>query len=216
MDNKIQLISEDDFNGHKGDSIRLDISLLKQEFQYIGLWFACDRNEDVFITTVFFESIGSKTSKPAEPAEEIPENSFKKTPKKTISTDYDTVWIATRREQNNFCRMKIFPCVEEKSFINFKVIKNRGAGFNVLGTGIIRGDSASFYKIGIEDGTGALDYNDTILFLVLIRSLPPVDWKFDTAAFSVQGLPMSAPPFLFSVNGKYSSWLGQNPLESFG
>jgi hypothetical protein len=213
MNENYLAITEEDFSGNKGDMLKLNVDAIKNDFAYIGLWFACDRSENVYVTTELYRTSAGNPERPQKPSEEITENSFKKSPRKEIAKDSDVLWIAVRREGARYCRMKASPWIDEKSYINYKVIKNRDTTYDTLKSGIIKGDAARFCKIGIEDGTGAVDYNDEILFLVLVRALPPADWKFDPGCFAIQKLPIASSVHFFSVKGKYSPWLGQNPME---
>jgi hypothetical protein len=213
MNENYLTIFEDEFFGQKGDVLRLDVEALKNDYAYIGLWFACDKSENIYITTELYMNSTMTGSRPEQVTEEISENSFKKSPRKEIARDSGIIWVATRREGGYYCRMKAYPWIDEKSYINYKVVKYRETGYDTLASGIIRGDAARFCKIGIEDGEGAVDYNDEILFLVLVKSLPPSDWKLDPGMFAVQKLPVAGSSHLFSVKGTYTPWLGQNPIE---
>ena len=110
--------------------------------------------------------------------------------------------------------MKAFALQNENTYINYRVIQSRGSGFDMLDKGIIKGGKAAFFKLGIEDGTGELDYDDTVLFVVMIKNLPPEDWRFNASYWGVQKLPLVVPEFLFTLGQKYSSWLGQNPIDN--
>ncbi len=213
MNETSAIVIKEDISGEKQDVLRLDITAIACEYAYIGLWFACDRSQDVYVSTELYAGTGSEPMQASTLTEEITENSFKKSPKKEICRDIRTMRVAVRREGGRYCKMKAFPWMDEKSYINYKVIRNRVTSYDTLASGIIKGDVARFMKIGIEDGTGALDYNDEILFLVLVRSLPPVDWKFDPSSFAVQKLPMIGNAHLFNVKVKYTPWLGQDPME---
>ncbi|RPJ07696.1 MAG: hypothetical protein EHM28_06275 [Spirochaetaceae bacterium] len=211
-------VAQADFGGSKGDVLIFDLAAAKNDFAYAGLWYACDKSEDTLITTSFYYGNVSPDSMPEKPALEIAENSFKRSPRQQMDRKQDRILISGRHDKGGLCRLQASPWIEEKSFINYKVIRNKGANSDTLGSGLLRGDGAKFCKIGVEDNSGALDYNDTIWFLVLIRSLPPDNWKFDPAFFGVQKLPMTVPTFIFSVTGSkttglYSPWLGQNPME---
>ncbi|MBN1524054.1 MAG: hypothetical protein JW904_06220 [Spirochaetales bacterium] len=213
MADSFMTISEQEFEGSKGDVLFLNLNALKTEYDYIGFWYACDKNEDTYISTDFYFDTKLSNERPAEKTEVIAENSYKRSPRKEFSGKYESAWVACHRDETHYCKMRAFEWLEEKSFINFKVIRNKGTTFDTLKTGILKGDTARFCKVGIEDGTGAVDYNDTIFFLVLIKSLPPGDWHFDPSLFGIQKLPMVVPTFNFSVLQKYSPWYGQNPLE---
>lgn len=199
-------------DGRSADMLYIDRAALAAHFAYVGFWYACDKSEETsIIADLYFGERGEP--RPADPGEEVLENSFKKSPRLALAAQHGSIWIAARVGADNYCRLKIGTPVAERSFINYKVIKHRGSAYDTLKTGVIRGDGAVFQKIGVEDNAGALDFNDTIFFLVCVKSLPPEDWNFDPALFGVNKLPVVVNPFLLSVKGSYSRWLGQDPLQ---
>ncbi len=205
---------EDEFTGGaKGDVLSLDLARIYREYAYAGLWYACDKNEETYIATELYYGGGQVSERPRDFSEEIAENSFKHSPRHTLRKDSGLVWIAMRTETNNYCKLKAFAVQTENTYINYKVIRNRGTSYDTLKNGVIKGTGAGFFKLGVEDRTGEIDYNDTIMFVVMIKNLPPQDWYFDPAYFGVQKLPMLVPAFLFPVRQTYSDWLGQNPMD---
>jgi hypothetical protein len=217
MDQDFFEIQEDGFaGGAGGDVLCLDLARVRREYGYAGLWYACDKNEETYIATELYYGDGRTEDRPRDFSEEIAENSFKHSPRHALRLDSGRVWIAMRTEANNYCKLKAFAVQAENTYINYKVIRNRGESYDTLKNGVIKGSGALFFKLGVEDRTGELDYNDTIMFVVLIKDLPPQDWYFDPAYFGVQKLPMLVPAFLFPVRQKYSDWLGQNPMDGVG
>jgi len=196
-----------------GDCLVLNLNGLKSEYNYIGLWYACDRNENTYITTEFYYSNEEKCLRPYEFTTELKENNFKQIRRQEIPIEYSWAFIATRIEKHTYCRLKAFPVQSEQVYINYKVIRNRAESIDTLKTGIIRGNNADFFKLGIEDGTGKIDYNDTILYLVCIKDLPPSNWNIDHRNYAIQRLPLLTGKVNFSINDKYSNWNEQNPLE---
>ncbi|MBN1798616.1 MAG: hypothetical protein JW822_08555 [Spirochaetales bacterium] len=213
-ENFYKIYEEEFADGFKGDILFLDLARIKKDYNYAGLWYACDKNEETYIATEVYYSQDQGQKRPPDFSEEISENSFKHSPRYTLSLKYSGVWIATRIEKGRYCGMKAFSTQTENTYINYKVIRNRGESYDTLHTGIIKGSKASFFKLGIEDKTGEIDYNDTIMFVVLIKDLPPDDWHFNPAYFGVQKLPVLVPAFLFPVRQKYTDWLGQNPSDN--
>ncbi len=208
-------IYEEEFpDGTKSDILFLNLADIKSDYNYAGLWYACDKNEETYIATEVYYSQETHAKRPQEISEEISENSFKHSPRHAISLKQSGVWIATRTDKGRYCQMKAFSTQTENTYINYKVIRNRGESYDTLSTGIIKGSKACFFKLGIEDRTGEIDYNDTIMFVVLIKDLPPEDWHFNPAYFGVQKLPVLVPAFLFPARQKYADWLGQNPLDN--
>jgi hypothetical protein len=198
----------------KGDILFLDLAKIKNAYNYAGLWYACDKSEETFITTELYYSESEDRNRPTSFSEEISENSFKHSPRFTLPLKYNQVWIATRVDKAKYCKMKAFVSQSENTYINYRVIQSKGEGFDILSKGIIKGDKADFFKLGIEDGTGEFDYDDTVLFVVMIKNLPPADWRFNASFWGVQKLPLVVPEFLFTFRQKYSSWRGQNPLDN--
>lgn len=214
MEEQIFKIIKAEFkDGFKGDALLINMQELRKDYQYVGLWYACDKNEKTFITTELYYSMETEAKLPEEFAEEIKENSFKKARRYQLPSEYNWIWIATRMEQYTYCRLKAFAMQQENTYINYKVIRHKERGFESFGSGLLKGGKAVFFKLGIEDGTGKIDYDDTIFYLAMVKQMPPEDWKFDHLYLGVQKLPVFVPTYHFLVDKKYSSWLGQNPLE---
>jgi hypothetical protein len=197
----------------KGDVLYLDLAAVRREYRYAGLWYACDKNEETYIATEMYYGTQATDSRPPDVTEELSENSFKHSPRYAFPPDAHRVWIAMRTEKHAYCKLKAFTTQTENTYINYKVIRNRGTGYDTLKSGVIKGSKALFFRLGVEDGSGALDYNDTVMFIAFIKDLPPADWNFDPACFGIQKLPVLVPAFLFPVRQNYSNWLGQNPLD---
>jgi len=213
MENAFKVYEEEFAGGLKGDILFLNMKQLQQDYKYVGLWYACDKNEETFITTEFYYTSEADCKRPPDFSEQLKENSFKKTSRFKIPDEHDCVWVATRIDQKNYCKIKAFALQKEKTYIDYKVIRHRGQSYDTLKNGIIKGCAAQFFKMGIEDRTGTIDYNDTIMFVVFIKELPPADWNFDGSCFGIQKLPIFVPTFIFSIRSRYSNWYGQNPLD---
>jgi hypothetical protein len=207
------IVHEEFTDGETGEALYINIRKLKQENDYIGLWYACDRNEETFITTEFYYASGEPGKKPASFQEEIKENSFKQIKKFTIPTEHDHVWIAMRTDGKQYCRLKVYDIQQEKTYIKYKVIREKGTTFDVLKKGIIKGGIAYFFKLGIEDMSGDIDFNDTIMYVAFMKDCPPRDWDLDYGSLGIQNLPVFASTFRFPVDRQYTDWYGQNPLE---
>jgi hypothetical protein len=208
-------ITEEDFpEGFKGHVLSLNLTEIKKDYNYAGLWYACDKNQETYIATEIYYNQDESGKRPQGFSEEISENSFKHSPRYGFSLNHSTAWIAMRTDKGRYCGMKVNSPHTENTYINYKVIRNRGESYDTLSTGIIKGGKGWFFKLGIEDKTGEIDYNDTIMFVVLIKDLPPEDWHFDPAYFGVQKLPVIVPAFLFPIRQKYSDWMGQNPFDN--
>jgi hypothetical protein len=208
---KIQAIEDPDKGSF--ETLFLDLAEIRKEFAYAGLWYACDRSEKMYIgTELYYGESGQPL--PEKPTEEIPENNFKNFRRHAIRlADSQALWIAAKTSPEIFCKYKLFPVQQEKSYINYKLIKNRGDKFDVLGSGLIKGSQATFFKLGVEDGTGDVDFNDTIFYLVFVKELPPLDWGFDLSCLGVDKCPVMTPVQNFSEDKKYPKWLGQSPLD---
>ncbi len=205
-------IIEKEFKGEdKGDALFIDIGKLKKDYSYIGLWYARDRTEFNSITTEFFYTVSPEL--PGEFTEELKENSFKQVNRYRFRTGDAFCWTATRIDNSTYCRMKLFGFQKEHLYLNCQVINNRPAGVELLGKGVLRGGAAHFVKLGIEDMTGEIDFNDTIMYLVLLTDLPPADWGVDDKSYGVQRLPVFVPAVKFTADKKYTTWNGQNPLD---
>ena len=112
---------------------------LKQENDYIGLWYACDRSEETFITTEFYYGSGEPPVKPLKFQEELKENSFKQLKKFTIPTEYDSVWIAMHTEGLKYCRLKVYEIQQEKTYIKKYLVRTKskkGSRLRFLLTGM--------------------------------------------------------------------------------
>lgn len=209
FENIIQ-VKNDDFKGASGDSLHIDMGALRKDFPYCGLWYARDKSTDSVITVEFYYSSGSR--RPAEPNEAIRENSFQQSKRIIIPSGHDHVWIAARVSDAGYGLLKLMDFQKGKVYLNSKVVKSRAGGADVTDGGIIRGGTACFAKLGIEDMLGTIDYGDTTLYLVLIKDPPPGDWKAESC-LGVDGIPVIVQPCRFAADGKYSSWNGQNPLD---
>ena len=207
------LVLPDNFKGSEGDAVFINMRQLKDEFAYAGLWYGRDGSAESVITTMLY--YGDNGKRPAEAAEELKENSFQQAARFRIDTGHDSIWIAAHVSGSAFCRIQLSSFRKETAYINYKIIRNRAAGAEVLGSGIFRGGEAWFAKIGIEDGAGMVDFKDAIFYLVLIKDPPPQDWDAGSC-IGIQGLPVQVPQCRFSSDRKYSSWNGQNPLDVTG
>jgi hypothetical protein len=193
-----------------GDLLYIEMQKLRDQFAYCGLWFARDRSEESIVTTTLFYS--DRGLLPGEPSEELKENSFMQAPRFMIQPGHNHVWMGARISDTGYGKLRLSDFKKESAYLNIKVIHNRASGADVLGSAIIRGGEAYFARVGIEDMLGAADYEDTTLYLVLIKDPPPRDWGA-ADYLGVEGLPVQVPPCRFTVDGKYSGWLGQNPLD---
>ncbi|TFH39310.1 MAG: hypothetical protein E4G96_09245 [Chrysiogenales bacterium] len=206
----MKICSDQRFREGEGDALYIDMGRLREEYGYVGLWYARDRSEESVITTEIYVSMDD--NRPSSSSEEIKESNFKQAVRYRMPGDAGHIWVASRISEGGYGKMKLHPFSKESAYINCRVIRNRAHGADVVGTGIIRGGEVRFARIGIEDLLGTIDYEDTILYLVLIREAPPADWRAD-GFLGVQGLPVQVPSCIFSDDGKYSSWNGQNPLD---
>ncbi len=196
-----------------GDCLILNLNGLKSEYNYVGLWYACDRNEKTFITTEVYYSDETECKIPYEFTTELKENTFNQIRRQEINLDHLWAFIGTRIEKHTYCRLKAFSVQSEQVYINYKIIRNKAKSIDTLKTGVIRGNNAHFFRLGIEDGTGKIDYNDTIMYLVCIKDLPPPDWNIAHSSYGIQRLPLLTGKANFSINEKYSSWNDQNPMD---
>lgn len=198
------------FSESGGDALFLDMRALRKDFNYCGVWYARDKSEESVLTTLFYYSKDDR--RPAEVSEELKENSFQQAGRFRINAAHDRVWLGVRVTDGAGAGIRLSDFRKESAYINSKVVRARSGGAEAVGGGIIRGGEAWFAKIGIEDRLGTADYEDLILFLVLIREAPPADWMADTC-LGVEGVPVQVPPCRFAFDRKYSSWNGQNPLD---
>ncbi len=194
----------------KGDAVYLDMRALRSEFSYCGVWYARDKSEESVLTTLFYYSKDDR--RPDVPGEEIKENSFQQAGRFRIDSSHDRVWMGLRLGEDAYAGIRLSEFRKETAYLNCKVVRNRASGAESVGGGIIRGGDARFAKIGVEDRLGSADFQDLILFLVLIKEGPPADWMADSC-LGVVGVPVQVPPCRFAHDRKYSSWNGQNPLD---
>jgi hypothetical protein len=212
MDQSFSIVQTVYREGVKGDALFINMGKLRKENDYIGLWYACDRNEETFITTEFSYAKG-ECKKPEGFQEELKENSFKQIRKFTIPTEHDYIWIGMRTDETHYCRLTIYEVQQEKTYIKYKLIRDKGTTFDVLGKGVIKGGIAYFFKLGIEDNTGEIDFNDTIMYVVFMKDCPPSDWHLDYGSLGIQKLPVFTSTFRFPVGKTYADWYGQNPMD---
>ncbi|MBN2441624.1 MAG: hypothetical protein JXJ04_09755 [Spirochaetales bacterium] len=213
-----KIVKEKFEDNRSGEALYINMEKLREENDYIGLWYACDRNEATCITTEFYyagtiSGSGGTPEKPAQFREELKENSFKQIKKFTLPPEYDHIWVAMRTDGLHYCRLKVYDIQQEQTYIKYKVIREKGTTFDVLGQGMIKGGIAYFFKLGIEDMTGKIDFNDTIMYVVFMKDCPPNDWNLDYSSLGIQKLPVLSTTFRFPSHKKYSNWCGQNPLD---
>lgn len=194
----------------KGDALYLDMRALRSDYSYCGVWYARDKSGESVLTTLFYYSKDDR--RPAEPGEEIRENSFRQAARFRIDSAHERVWMGVRVGEDAFAGIRLSEFRKESAYVNTRVVRNRATGAESVGGGIIRGGEARFARIGIEDRLGTIDYQDLLLFLVLIREAPPADWMADSC-LGVEGVPVQVPQCRFAHDRKYSSWNGQNPLD---
>ena len=206
-------IIETEFKGGlKGHALFFDVKKIREEYRYLGLWYARDGSEKTLITTELYYTDGPDTKIPPEFSEEVKENSFKQVKRLSLPLKHDRIWAATRVDGDNYCMLKADPLKSGHVYLNYKTIRNRGAGFDLLDKGIFKGGSADFFRLGIEDLKGAEDYTDAILYVVMSRDIPPDDWNLDHLALGIQNVPVMVPTCTFTTDRKYTDWNGQNPL----
>jgi hypothetical protein len=180
------------------------------------LWYAKDGSEKTFITTEIYYSKDIKPIKPIEFNIELKENSFKQSNRFEIQKNYNWAWIATRIDNNNYCKLKTGPLKEGRLFISYKVIHNKAFGFDLAGKDIFKGSKAEFFPLGSEDMTNNIDYTDAIMYIVLIKDYPPDDWGVKDSSIGIEHLPVFAPVHKFVDNRKYTTWFDHNPLDCIG
>ncbi len=210
LEESVRIVSGMRFREGDGDALHLDMDRLRGEYAYVGLWYARDRSEESVITTELYYSNDDRL--PSTTSEEIKESSFKQAVRHRMPSDAQKIWMAAKIVDGGYASMKLHSFSKESVYVNCRIIKNRAHGADVIGSGIIRGGEARFARLGIEDNLGTKDFEDTILYIVLIKSPPPGDWRAD-GFLGVQGLPVQVPQCIFSDDGRYSSWNGQNPLD---
>ena len=201
--------------GFDGDGLLIDISKLKLQYEYVGLWYVKDGNDKTSITTEIYGSNDESDipQKPDEFIEEVKENHFKANNRLKLSLKYKYLWIAARIDCSNYCKLKLGSQKDGKLYLNYQLIHHKDFGFSVLNKGIFKGGIANFVEIGCEDLTGNQDFKDAVFYLVCIESLPPEDWTIPDSCLAIENLPIFSNVAKFSDNKKYSDWFGQNPLK---
>ncbi len=207
-----EIIETEFRDGLKGHALLLDVKKMRGEYHYLGLWYARDGSEKTLITTELYYADGTNPEIPKDFTEEVKENSFKQVKRISLPLKHDHIWVATRVDGDNYCRLKADPVNSGHVYLNYKTIKNRGTGFDLLDKGIFKGGSADFFRLGSEDLKGVEDYSDAIMYVILARDFPPADWNLDHLVLGVQNVPVMVPTCTFTADRKYSDWYGQNPL----
>jgi|GEM_PF-1048974 len=207
-------IINEKYENFEGNALLLNIDKIKEQYEYIGLWYVKDGSDKTFITTEIYYSNEKNPIKPRDFNLELKENAFKQANRFELPKDFKWVWITTRIDNGKYCKMKTGSIKEGKLYITFKVIHNKAFGFDVVGKGMFKGGQADFFALGSEDMTDKIDYTDALMYLVLIKDYPPVDWGIDHSFIGIENLPIFAPTFKFVDNRKYSTWFNQNPLEN--
>ncbi|OHD12427.1 MAG: hypothetical protein A2Y34_11695 [Spirochaetes bacterium GWC1_27_15] len=196
------------------DSILLNIEAIKKDYNYLGLWYAYDGNEDVSLTTQLYSSNGEQNILPKDFYEEIKEAQFKNTKRYEIKNiDDKWIWICVKVHNENHCLIKTGSYKEGKLYINYKLIHNKHNSFSVIGSGVIKTSNAMFVPIYIEDNKSPIDYKDAIMYLVFIKNLPPEDWAVSHQSFGIEGLPLITEVAKFPDDKKYTLWNGQTPFK---
>ncbi len=206
-------ILETEFKGGlKGDTLLFDARKIRAEYKYLGLWYARDGSDETLITTELYNSGGAKLVMPEKFTEEIKENAFKQAKRVALSLREDWAWVAARIDGGDYCSLRADAVKSGHLYVNYKTVRARGSAFDIVDKGVMKGGSADFFRLGVEDRKGPEDFSDTILYVVMARDLPPADWKMDLACLGVQNVPVLVPTCTFTADRKYSDWLGQNPL----
>jgi hypothetical protein len=200
--------------GQKGQVLLLNAQAIRETYQYLGLWYARDGSDKTFITTELYFSNAEEPIKPLDFSEEIKENAFKQAKRLHIPLKNRWIWIATRVDGENYCGLKTDSPTKGHLYVNYKTIKNKSSGFDLLDKGMFKGGEADFFKLGIEDFKDKEDYTDTIMYVVMAKNLPPADWKLDHLCLGVQNVPVMVSTALFPADRTYTNWLGQNPLSN--
>jgi hypothetical protein len=198
-------------DGQEGNALLIDMRRIRDQFAYVGIWYAGDKSETTFVTTEIYYASGGD-GRPEDFSEEIKENSFKQANRFRLPPGHDRIWIAPRIDGGARCRVKANPFQKENIYINYKVIRTRSQGFEVEGSGTIRGGPANFCRLDIADAGGM----GAVMYLVLIRDYPPGDWGVDDQCIGVQKLPILVQACKFSVDRSYSEWNKQSPLDNAG
>lgn len=209
-------IVESEFKGgRKGQALLLNAQEIRNNnYEYFGLWYARDGSDKTLITTEIFASNSEQPKMPSDFSEEIKENAFKQAKRLRIDLNNRWIWIAPRVDGENYCGLKADTPTKGHLYVNYKTIKNKTAGFDLLDKGIFKGGEADFFKLGVEDFKGEKDYADTIFYAVMAKNLPPADWKLDHLCLGVQNVPVLVSAAIFTDDRKYADWFGQNPLSN--
>ncbi len=214
MANNIFQITHEKFKGgYEGEALLINYKEIKKDFDYIGLWYALDKNEKIFITTEIFYSDDEKPIKPIDFNDELKETQFKNSRYYRFVQEKNWIWISTRVDNDKYCKIKIGSIKDGKLFITYKVLHNKTFGFDILKNGLFKGGSAKFFPIGIEDRSGKIPQIESVMYLVMINDLPPSDWGLTENYIGVENLPILAQIYKFADDKKYSDWLLQNPLS---
>jgi len=209
-----QIIEAEFKDGLKGDALLLDMKQIRREFKYLGIWYARDGSDATLITTEIYGCGGEKAVKPADFIEEIKENSFKQVKRVELPMKHDWLWVATRIDGETYCKLRADKKMSGHTYLNYRTIRNKSTGFDLLDKGVFKGGGADFFRLGSEDLRGAEDYGDVIMYVVMARDIPPADWKVDHACLGIQNVPVLVPQCTFTADRKYSDWLGQNPMSN--
>jgi hypothetical protein len=214
MNNGSFRITEEKYKGGlKGPAFLIDMESLRGEFDYIGLWYAKDGSEKTFITTeIYYSESDDKPFKPDEFDTEIKENSFKQVNRIELSRSNKKIWIASKIDNGSYCSFKTGAVKQSKLYINYKVIHNKSFGFDIINKGLMKGGSVQFFDLLSIYKSGSIELNQALLFLVMIKDIPPADWNIDDAYYGVENLPVFTPIFKFSDGKSYSEWFGQKPF----
>lgn len=199
-------------DGYKGQALLMDLREIRGEYKYLGLWYARDKQEKTAITTKVFYGSGARM-KPLDPGEEIKETQFKIRKRLSIDLRYDYAWTAFQVNDKGYGDLKILEAKTEQAYIPYQVVRTKGHGVDVLKSGTMKGSEARYFQLGVEDNLSGKDYNDIILFVVLIETFPPPDWYFDDACIGVQRVPLMVNQFRFNDSQRYSPWCGNRPLD---
>jgi hypothetical protein len=199
------------FKGNlQGDALFIDLEKLYKDFDYAGLWFACDKNPDTSVTSEFYYSDNSE-KKPVDFHERITENSFIQNNRYRFLDKSKYVWVGVNIDTVKYSKIKTGVEKIGKCYINYRVYKTSNSGNGVLSGGTLRGGECYFTSLTIGDkNTGA---SEAILFFILIKGYPPEDWEIDDLCVNVENLPILSQTFNLSYEKKISGWFGQNPLE---
>ncbi|HPO49156.1 MAG TPA: hypothetical protein PLO89_02430 [Spirochaetota bacterium] len=212
----IKIIENLEFkDGLNAEGLFVDISKLKADYEYIGLWYVRDGNDQTSITTEIYSSSEESDTpqKPQDFTEEIKENHFKANNRLKLPIKYKYLWISTRIDGERYCKLRLGEEKSGKLYLNFQLIRHKDFGFSVLKKGLFKGSQAVFIEIGSEDFSGTIDYKDAVFYLVCIEKLPPENWTLPDSVLAVENLPIFSNVAKFSDNKKYSDWFGQNPLR---